>query len=502
MVVMTSREAPCTAGVTVPTKTSTTARGELDRSRPDRGDSPGGGWRGLLALVSVAFISTYLFGSANVVLPWIGASLGASQASMAMVLGGYAITFAALQIWFGRVGDNVGRRLLLRWGLIGIVVTSLVVSAAGSIWILIVLRFAQGVAVAAAMPQLLSTIQATTAGAARARAVAAYGAASGLGGGVGVVLGGALTELDLAGLSWRPVLGSTAIFGALALALSRYVPETFGRERASLDLAGTGMLTAALVALISALSMGPSLAWPAWSLGLLVFAVLGLIGFWWYERRQECRGVALVPPSVVSLPPVAVGLTMALLFFAGYGAFMYEWAQFTRQALHSTALVSGLGLGGFCVAFVLGNLSLARITRVLGQATMVTGGVLQLTALLALIAVGMLAPDRTWVLSMQLPTFLLGLAQALQFGPLVQTVMAGVPDRVAGLTGGLISTAQQAAFALGVATIGAAFFLVTDVASPRLGWATGIGLQVLCTSVFTALALWLRRRVLRAASST
>lgn len=180
---------------------------------------------------------------------------------------------------------------------------------------------------------------------------------------------------------------------------------------------------------------------------------------------------------------------------------MYEWAQFTRQALHSTALVSGLGLGGFCVAFVLGSLGLGRATRVLGEATMAIGGLLQLAALVGLIVVGLWAPDRHWVLAMQLPTFLLGLAQALQFGPLVQSVMAGVPDRVAGLTGGLISTAQQAAFALGVATIGAAFFLVTEAVSPRFGWATGISLQFLCTTVFTVLAFWLRRRVLRSAAS-
>ena len=32
-----------------------------------------------------------------------------------------------------------------------------------------------------------------------------------------------------------------------------------------------------------------------------------------------------------------------------------------------------------------------------------------------------------------------------------------MPDRIAGLTGGLVSTAQQAAFALGVATLGTGY---------------------------------------------
>ena len=52
--------------------------------------------------------------------------------------------------------------------------------------------------------------------------------------------------------------------------------------------------------------------------------------------------------------------------------------------------------------------------------------------------------------ALYLPLFLIlvGAAQAMQFGPLVGAIMGAVPDRIAGLTGGLVSTAQQAAFAV------------------------------------------------------
>ncbi|MDN5724822.1 MAG: MFS transporter [Propionibacteriales bacterium] len=455
-----------------------------------------GGRRGLVAVISVAFITTYLFGSANVALPYIRTELHSSPAAGAMVMGGYAVTFATLQIWFGRLGDNVGRHHLLRWGLAGIVLTSVAVGAANSITALIVLRMVQGIAVAAAAPQLLSTIQATRHGAARARAIAGFSAAAGLGSGAGVVLGGALGQLNLGGLTWRPVMWSPAVVAGVAWWLSRHVAPTAAANRQRHDLTGTALLTAALVALVGALSLGPTLAWPWWTLALLVLAIGGLALFWRVEHRWEQRGGSpLVPPSVVRLPTVAAGLVMTGLFFGGYGAFTYEWAAHTQQALGSQVLQSGLGLGGFCLAFFLGSLALGRVQERLGNLTMAVGGLLQLLALAGIVVVGVLAPAEVWILAQQPPTVLLGIAQAWQFGPLVQTVMAGVPDRAAGLTGGLVSTAQQAALAVGVAVIGGAFFAVSGSVSPASGWAVGIGLQAIGTAGFIALAIWMRRRL-------
>lgn len=66
--------------------------------------------------------------------------------------------------------------------------------------------------------------------------------------------------------------------------------------------------------------------------------------------------------------------------------------------------------------------------------------------------------------------------------------MAAVPQRVAGLAGGLFTTAQQVSLALGVVTIGG----IPGALAPSLGWrhafAAGLGVQVVTTVLFWALA--------------
>jgi len=71
----------------------------------------------------------------------------------------------------------------------------------------------------------------------------------------------------------------------------------------------------------------------------------------------------------------------------------------------------------------------------------------------------------------------------LQFAPLIGVVMEAVPTEIAGLTGGLFSTMQQASVAIGIATLGG---LLTTVASDS-GFDTAFGV-VLLVNVLGALA--------------
>jgi hypothetical protein len=99
-----------------------------------------------------------------------------------------------------------------------------------------------------------------------------------------------------------------------------------------------------------------------------------------------------------------------------------------------------------------------------------------------------------WIGYFEVIGVLLGVAQASQYGPLVGTVMAAVPHRVAGLAGGLFTTAQQASLALGTATIGG----IPATLAPSLGWtrafAVALGVQVVTTVLFWVLARRLRSR--------
>ncbi|MGH3096839.1 MAG: MFS transporter, partial [Streptosporangiales bacterium] len=154
------------------TTTLTTTQLPYSTSRAPRPRSGGD----LLALVTVllgAFLGTVDFFIVNVALPAIEADLHASASALQLVVSGYGIAYALLLVLGGRLGDQFGRRRMFMVGMAAFTLTRLLCGLAPSPGLLIAARIVQGAAAAMMVPQVLATIQATTAGARRTRAVGA-----------------------------------------------------------------------------------------------------------------------------------------------------------------------------------------------------------------------------------------------------------------------------------------------------------------------------------------
>lgn len=439
----------------------------------------------LLALLSCGFLATYNFGSVNVALPAIGASLRTSHAWLELIMGGYAMCLAALLILGGRLGDAFGRRRVLLIGMIAFALITSLTALAPDVTGIVVLRCLQGAASALTVPQVLAVIQATTAGQARVRAVGMFGGMAGFGGGVGMVVGGVLAATGPDG--WRLTLWVAVAISVVALPGVALVPETREQQRPPLDPVGVALLGTLILAVLVPITLGPGTGWPLWTLLVLVVS-LPLLGalVWWERRYARTARIPVLPGSVLGMRPMQVGLICTGIFFAGYGAFMYEYALATQSGLGYSALRSGVSLGSFALSFLVVSLLSGRLPW--SAATTLRNGCLgQAAALLVLataVAAGWPSPS-VWL--MQFGLLLLGASQALIFGPLVQSVMAQVPAHIAGLSGGLFSTTQQLFLAVGVAAYGAVF----TVAAAHLGFgaAFAIGTSIQAASALTILLL-------------
>ncbi|MGW5715687.1 MFS transporter [Amycolatopsis sp. NPDC003865] len=439
-----------------------------------------------------AFGATYTFSIGNVTAPRLGPELGAGRGEVALVLAAFAVSFASGLIVAGRLGDRYGRRRLLTTGLLALVVTSALAAAAPGLWWLVAARVLQGAASALVMPQTLAIVQTADGAPARARGVAAFTASSGVGTVAGQVAGG----LVMAFAGWRGAVLTSAIPSAVALLgahrLRVHPPD--GTERP--DFGGALRVGISLLTLVAGLSLGPATGWTWWTSGLAVLGIVGLSGFWRNQRRREPAGrPVLVAPSSLRQPALRLGLLMAVLLFAGYGAFSYEYSMLTQVGLGLTPVQSGLALTAFAGTFVLAGLRMPRITARFGDRTMELAAGLLIAGLILLGLASWFAQGEgpaIWIGCFEVLGVFLGAAQASQYGPLVETVMAAVPPRVAGLAGGLFTTAQQASLALGIATIGGLFGSL----APSLGWerayAVALGVQVIATALFWVLARRLR----------
>ena len=395
----------------------------------------------------------------NVALPTIDRDLRASQPLLELVVSGYATAYALLLVLGGRLGDSVGRKRLFMIGMAAFTATSLACGLAPTAAILVVGRIAQDASAALMVPQVLATIQAATTGERRARALGRYGATGGLAAVLGQVLGGLLVSANIDGLSWRPIFLVNVPIGLAGLVLAkRYVPDTRHGAPAPIDGPGTMLLGLTVLALLVPLTEGRTLRWPAWTVALLVLVPFAAAAFGRYEQRAERAGrVPLVPPSLLQHRSMRHGLMLALPFFAGFGAFMFCYALLVQDGLHASALIAGLGLVPMAATFLFASLSTSRLLAAYGAKVLTAGGLLQAAGLIILGLTVYLGWPHLAVVSLAPALAVAGFGQGLVMSPLFGTVLSEVPPASAGAGSGVLTTTQQTALALGVATLGSLF---------------------------------------------
>ncbi|MEJ8647972.1 MFS transporter [Streptomyces sp. MS1.AVA.3] len=450
---------------------------------------------GLLTVLLGAALPMIDFFIVNVALPTIDHDLHAGPAMLEMVVAGYGVAYAMLLVLGGRLGDMIGRRRLFLWGLVAFGLTSLACGLAPDAGTLVAARVAQGAAAALLLPQVLATIQATTTGKRRAKAVSLYGGTAGVASAVGQVLGGLLVSVDLAGTSWRAVfLVNVPISAAAWLLAARTVPETRSPHPSRVDGPGTALLAATLITLLLPLTEGRAAGWPLWSWILLAVFPFAAAAFLLVERRAERAGrTPLIPPSLLRIPSVSSGLTMIIPFTLGFGGFMFVVAVALQNGLHYGPFAAGLSLAPLCVTFFFASLAGPRLVMRFGRRVVVAGSLIQGIGLIGLALTVHSGWPAISVAGLASSMAVLGLGQGMVLPVLMRIVLSELPVTQAGVGGGVMVTTQQSGLALGVATLGTLFLALIPSVGIRDAMLAALLTQLAIVAGTTTLALRLPR---------
>ena len=478
---------------------------------------PGGAAPTVWPLYVVTFLATYTIAVAAISAPGIQRELAIGDSGISLVVGAYSATFAAGLIFFGRVGDRWGRRRMFRIGTLALAVMALLTAAAPTFGLLIVARLLQGVAAAVTTPQTLASIQAVLRGSARLRAVGLYSVFAGSGTVAGQVLGGLINSAFGPHWGWRAAFASVGIAALIAWWGASHLTESRSASPLGLDGRGSVLVATALLLLIAGLTSAASIdlssiaggqgasagvVWGPWSplmmTGVLLAASAVMFGLlaWHVRRRSVTGGASILPLEILREPSVRTGMALALLLFMMIGGYAYNFSIVSQQGHGLTPGQSGLVAAVLSFAFVGASWAAPRIVAAWGG-TIVGGRRLLLTASLiqglgmagvAVLALADLEPFFAWY---QIAGLLVGGGQGLMMGPLVSVVMAAVPDEAAGLTGGLVATAQQTGLGLGIAVLSTVFMGLTQFQPmhPAFGWTCA------ATIVLTALFAFFASRV-------
>lgn len=396
----------------------------------------------------------------NVAVPSIRAELDATFAEVELAVGGYVLVYGLLLVTGGRLGDLFGTRRLFLTGTAIFTVASVCAGLAWDPVSLIVFRVAQAVGAACFYPQVLAVLQTGFTGRARATAFAVFGATIGFASIAGQLVGGLLIHLDLFGLGWRNVFLVNVPLGLLTLAgAARVLPAGRpGEGRTGLDLAGVGLLSAALLLVTVPLTVGGQAGWPAWAWASLACAGPAAAAFVAWERRLAARGgTPLVDPALFRVRTFAAGNGVALAFFAGNAGLFFVLTLHLQHGTGLSPLAAGLTFAPLAATFALASLLAPRLQRRLGHHVLTLGYAVNAAGTAGLLATAWLSgPAATGPLLVP-ALAVIGFGEGLGVSPLIGTALAGVPARDAGAAGGFLETTVQLGMSLGVTVVGLVF---------------------------------------------
>jgi EmrB/QacA subfamily drug resistance transporter len=407
-------------------------------------------WMSLALVVTAQFMVILDVTIVNVALPSIQRDLGFAQENLQWVITAYTIMFGGALLLGGRLADLLGRRRLLLIGLTLFSFSSLLCGLAWSEGSLIAFRAAQGLGAALLVPAALALLISTFAeGPQRNRALGIYGAVSGSGAAVGVLLGGLLTTY----LSWPWIFLVNVPVGVGAIALA---PLLLGESRAvvphhRLDLAGASSVTAGLMLLVYALTRATSDGWGATTtLALLATSVALLLAFVAIELRSRAP---LLPLRIFRLRTLsAANATIAVV---GAGAFseFFLLTLYMQDVLRFAPVRAGAAFAALALAaIVASNVAQAAVGRV-GVRAVLTSGLLALCVSAALLSRVPVDGHYFWDL---FPALLLGGAGlGVSFVSATIGGLTGVGPSDSGVASGLINTSRQIGGAIGLAAISA-----------------------------------------------
>lgn len=382
----------------------------------------------------------------NIALPTAQNDLGFSNDDRQWVVTGYALAFGSLLLLGGRLSDLFGRKKLFIIGVIGFAAASAVGGAATGFDMLLIARVAQGAFAAMLAPAALSLVSVTFADNAkeRGRAFGIFGAVSGAGGALGLLLGGILTQT----VSWRWCLYVNVIIAVVAL-IGAFLVLRDGDPpaRVRLDIRGTVTSVLGVVGLVYGLGNTASRSWSdVWTVTPIIVGLLLLTIFVFIERRVEDP---LLPLSVIlDRNRGAAFLSVGISGIGSFAVFLFL-TYYLQETLGFTPIQSGTGFLPMVGLLIVGAIVSGALMPRFGPRPLVPIGC-------ALGAIGMAMLTNIGTTSSYpgavLPALIvMGLGLGMIFGPAQNAATSGITSHESGVASAMVNTAQQIGGAIGLA---------------------------------------------------
>ncbi|MBV8598504.1 MAG: MFS transporter [Actinobacteria bacterium] len=396
----------------------------------------------LLAVAAVAY--ALLQSLVAPALPTIQHDLHTTASGAAWIFTAYLLSASVVTPIAGRLGDMFGKKRTLVWVMVILAVGSLIAALSTSIGLMIVARLIQGSG-GAIFPLAFGIIRDEFPRERVPHGIALISAVLGIGGGLGIVLAGPIVQaLDFHWLFWLPLIGVVIATAGIVF----FVPESPVRTAGRIDPVPAVLLSGWLVALLVAVSEGPTWGWLSVRTLALTALALVLLAAW---VAAESRSAApLVDMRMMRLRPVwTTNLAALVLGFGMYSSFVFvpEFVELPKSTgFGFGASVTGAGL--FMVPATLGMLFsgpiAGRLSSTVGSKVPLFLGAVTSCASFLLITV---AHASSWEIYVGMLGMGVGIGFA--FASMANLIVEAVPSHQTGVATGMNTIVRTIGGAIG-----------------------------------------------------
>ena len=386
----------------------------------------------------------------NVTLPRLVVDLGAGTKDLQWIVDAYTLTFAALVLAAGSLGDRFGRRGTLLVGLVVYGIGNGAAALADSTDALIATRAVMGVGAAIIFPTTLSIItNVFTERGERARAIGLWGASTGIAIALGPIVGGALLE----SFSWPATFLVKIPVALLAIALVlAVVPNSRDPEAPRLDFPGLLLSTATIAAVVYAIIEAPAYGWTStetlavFALGAALLAVFIL-----WERRVVEPMLDIRIFRNMRFSAASISVTVSFFALAGFIFLITQYFQFLKGY---GPFETGVRLLPVATSVAVASVAGTQLAVRYGTKFVVGGGLVTLAVAYAWVST---SDVQTSYLEIAGQMVLLGSGMGLTSAPATESIMGAISDAKAGIGSAVNDTTRELGGTLGVAVIGSVF---------------------------------------------
>lgn len=402
--------------------------------------------RQVFAIVCVGVILTNLdLFSINVALPRIAADFaGSTLDELTWVLNGYAIAFASLLVFAGRLAEGYRRDRSFILGVAIFTLASAACATSTGVWSLVAWRVLAATGAALMTPTSLGLLLATFPPDRRAQAVRNWAGVGGFAAALGPLVGGVLVTV-----SWRWIFIFNAIVGTLAIGVAwRQLPVVPGHAVSRPSSIASLLVTAGTATLVFGITKGHAWGWASPAvLGSLCSAALLLGAF---VAHCKCSDHPLIDPALFSIRPYTTSAWVLVPYSMVFGALLFSISIWCQTIWGWSALRTGtlMCVGPFMVPLT-SMLFGARLIARFGAKPVIAAGLCCFAAAFAVWA--SLIDQTPQACVVVIGMALSGIGVGLAFPTLMGMGTQALPASAFATGSGVINMLRQASMAIGVA---------------------------------------------------